>query len=91
MIRITRRNWTPTTAGSTKWRQFGTIQFMRESQNWAIYQAFTIWFHGRDIQRKRIPGSQPQRSSTLESLSARFTKTILTSQQQLLLLSTPCH
>ena len=62
---------------------------MQESQNRVIYQVSTIWFHGKDIQRKRIPGSQFQRSSTSESSSARSTRTILTSRPRLLLLSTP--
>ena len=76
-------------ARSTKWRQFGTARSMRESQNQVIYQVSTIWSHGKDIQRKRIPGSQLQRSSTSESSSARSTRTILTSQPRLLLLLTP--
>ena len=64
---------------------------MRESQNQVIYQVSTIWSHGKDIQRKRIPGSQLQPSSTSESSSARSTRTILTSRPRLLLLSTPHH
>ena len=89
----TRRNWTPATriAGNTKWRQFGTARSMQESQNQVIYQVSTIWSPGKDIQKKRIPGSQFQRSSTSESSSARSTKIILTSQPRLLLLSTPHH
>ena len=89
----TRRNWTPATriAGNTKWRQFGTARSMQESQNQVIYQVSTIWSHGKDIQKKRIPGSQLQRSSTSESSSARSTRTILTSRPRLLLLSTPHH
>ena len=78
-------------AGSTKWRQFGTARSMQESQNQVIYQVSTIWSHGKDIQKKRIPGSQLQRSSTSESSSARSTRTILTSRPRLLLLSTPHH
>ena len=78
-------------AESTKWRQFGTVRSMRESQNQVIYQVSTIWSHGKDIQRKRIPGSQLQPSSTSESSSARSTRTILTSRPRLLLLSTPHH
>ena len=89
----TRRNWTPATriAGNTKWRQFGTARSMQESQNQVIYQVSTIWSHGKDIQKKRIPGSQPQRSSTSESSSARSARITLTSQPRLLLLSTPHH
>ena len=64
---------------------------LRESQNQIIYQVSTIWSHEKDIQRKRIPGNQLQRSSTSESSSARSTKSILTSQLRLLLLSTPHH
>ena len=87
-----RRNWTPVTiAGNTRWKQFGTARSMRESQNQVTYQASTIWCLGKGIQRKRIPGSQPQQSSTLESSSARSTRTILTSRQRLLLPSTPHH
>ena len=78
-------------AESTKWRQFGTARSMRESQNQVIYQVSTIWSHRKDIQRKRIPESQLQRSSTSESSSACSTRTILTSRPQLLLLSTPHH
>ena len=78
-------------ARSTKWRQFGTARSMRESQNQVIYQVSTIWSHGKDIQRKRIPGSQLQPSSTSKSSSARSTRTILTSRPRLLLLLTPHH
>ena len=78
-------------AESTKWRQFGTARSMRESQNQVIYQVFTTWSHGKNIQRKRIPGNQLQRSSTSESSLARSTRTILTSRPRLLLLSTPHH
>ena len=78
-------------ARSTKWRQFETARSMRESQNQVIYQVSTIWSHKKDIQKKRIPGSQLQRSSTSESSSARSTRIILTSQPRLLLLSTPHH
>ena len=88
-----RRNWTPGTmiAGNTRWKQFGTARSMRESQNRVTYQASTTWCLGKGIQRKRIPGSQPQQSSTLESSSACSTRTILTSQQRLLLPLTPHH
>ena len=78
-------------AGSTKWRQFKTVRFMRGSQNQVIYQIFIIWSHGKDIQRKRIPGGQLQQSNNLKSLSARSTRIILTSQSRLFLLSTPYH
>ena len=76
---------------STKWRQFGTARSMQGSQNQVIYQVSTIWSHEKDIQRKKIPGSQLQRFSTSESSSARSTRIILTSQPQLLLLSTSHH
>ena len=76
-------------AGSTKWRQFGTARSMQESQNQVTYQGSIIWSHEKDIQRKRIPGSQLQRSSISESSSARSTRTILTSRPRLLLLLTP--
>ena len=76
-------------AESTKWRQFETAWSMRESQNQVIYQVSIIWSHGKDIQRKKIPRSQLQRSSTSESSLACSTKTILISQQRLLLLLTP--
>ena len=78
-------------AGSTKWRQFGTTRSMQESQNQVTYQVSTTWSHRKDIQRKRIPWSQVQPSSTFESSSARSTRTILTSRPRLLLLSTPRH
>ena len=78
-------------AESTKWRQFGTARSMRESQNQVIYQVSTIWSHGKHIQRKRIPGSQLQWSSTSGSSSACSTTTTLTSQSQLLLLLTSHH
>ena len=89
----TRRNWTPATmiAGNTSWKQFGTARSMRENQNRVIYQASTTWCLGKGTRRKRIPGSQPQRSSTLESSSARSTRTTLTSRRRLLLQSTPHH
>ena len=64
---------------------------MQGSQNQVIYQISTIRSHGKDIQRKRVPGSQLQRSSISESSSARSTKIIVTSQPQLLLLSTLYH
>ena len=76
---------------STKRRQFRTVRSIQESQNQVIYQVSTIWSHRKNIQRKRIPGSQLQRSSTSESSSAHSTRTILTSQPRLLLLSTPHH
>ena len=76
---------------STRWRQFGTARSMRESQNQVIYQVSTIWSYGKDILRKKIPGSQLQQSSTSESSSAHSIKTILTSQPRLFLLSTPHH
>ena len=56
-------------------------------QNRATYQASTTWCLRKDTQRKRIPGSQPQRSSTLKSSSACSTRTTLTSRRQLLLQS----
>ena len=89
----TRRNWTPATmiVGNTRWKQFGTARSMQESQNQVTYQVSTIWCLGKGIQKKKIPGSQPQRSSTLESPSACSTRIILTSRQQLLLPSTPHH
>ena len=91
-IRRTRRNWTLVTiAGNTRWKQFGTARSIRESQNRAIYQVSTIWFHGRNIQRKKIPGSQPQRSSILESISAHSSRTTLISRWQHLLQSTLHH
>ena len=87
-----RRNWTPVTiAGNTRWKQFGTARSMRESQNQVIYQVSTIWSHGKDIQRKKIPGSQPQRSNTSESSSTRSTRIILTSRPRLLWLLTLYH
>ena len=64
---------------------------MQGSQNRVTYQASTTWCFGKSIQKKRIPGSQPQRSSTLESSSARSTRTTLTSRRRLLLQSTPHH
>ena len=92
-MRTTWRNWTPETmiAGNTRWKQFGTARSMRESQNRVIYQASTTWCLGKGTQRKRIPRSQPQRSSILESLSACSTRTTLTSRRQLLLQSIPHH
>ena len=79
----TQRNQTPVTmsAVSTRWRQFVTARSMQESQR-VIYQGSTIWVLGKVIQKKKIPGSLIQRSNTLGNLSARSTKTILTSQQQ---------
>ena len=79
------------TMRSTKWRQFGTVRSMRGSWNQVIYQVSTTWFHGKDTRRKKIPGSQPQRSNTSESSSAHSTWIILTSRPRLLLLSTPHH
>ena len=64
---------------------------MQESQNQVNYQAFIIWCLRKGIQRKKTSKSQPQRSNTLESSSTRSTRTILTSRQRLLLLSTPHH
>ena len=91
-MRRTQKNWTPVTiAGNTRWKQFGTVWSMQESQNRVTYQASTTWCLEKSIQRKKIPRSQPQRSSTLESSSARSTRTILTSRRQLLLQSTPHH
>ena len=78
-------------AENTKWRQFGTARSIQESQNQVIYQISTIWSHRKDIQRKKIYGSQLQQSSTSESSSARSTRIILTSKPQLLLLLTPHH
>ena len=91
-MRRTRRNWTLVTiAGNTRWKQFGTARSMRESQNRVTYQASTTWCLGKGTQRKRIPGSQPQWSSTLGSSSACSTKTIPTSQRRAFLSLTPCH
>ena len=78
-------------AESTKWRQFGTARSMRESQNQVIYQVSTTWSHGKDIKRKRIPGSQLQRPSTSENSSAHSTKTILTNRPRLFLLLVSQH
>ena len=86
------RNWTPVPiAGNTSWKQFGTVQSMREGQNRVTYQVSTTWYLGKGTQRKGIPGSQPQRSSTLGSSLARSTRTILTSRQRPFLQSTPHH
>ena len=85
-------SWTPVTkTGSMKWRQFGTARSMQGSQSQAIYQVSTIWSHGKDIRRKKIPGNQPQRSNTSESSSARSTRIILTSRLRLLRLLTLHH
>ena len=87
-----RRKWTPATkTENIKWKQFGTARSMQKSQNQVTYQASTIWCLEKGIQKKKIPGSQPQRSSTLENLSTHSTKTILTSQQQLFFLLTLHH
>ena len=87
----TQRNWTPARiAVSTRWRQFVTALSMRESQQ-VIYQDSTIWFLGKVIQKKKIPGSLTQRSNTLGSSSARSTRTILTSRQRSLRPSTLHH
>ena len=89
-MRRTWRNWAETKA-NTRWKQFETARSMRESQNQITYQASTTWCLGKGIQRKKIPGSQPQRFSTLESSSAHSTRTILASRQRLLLPLTPRH
>ena len=88
----TRRNWTPVTmrAESTRWRQFVTARSMRESQR-VIYQGSTIWFLGKVIQKKKIPGSLHRPFSTLGSSSARSTKIIRTSRQRPLRPSTLHH
>ena len=65
-----------------RWRQFGIARSMQESQNQVIYQGSTIWFLGKVIQKKKIPGSLIQRSNTLGSSSACSTRIILTSRQQ---------
>ena len=62
---------------------------MQKSQNQAIYQASTIWFYGKDIRKKRIPGSQPRRYNIFKSCLASFITTIPTSRQQRLLLLIP--
>ena len=80
-----------TIAGSTKWWQFGTVRSMWGSQNQVIYQASTTWFHGKDTQKKKIPGSQSQQSNTLESSLTRSIRIILTSRPRLFLLLTPRH
>ena len=91
-MRRTRRNWTPVIiARNTRWKQFGTARSMQKSQNRVTYQAFTTWCFGKGIQKKKIPGSQPQRFSTLESSSACSIRTTLTSRRRLLLQSTPHH
>ena len=64
---------------------------MRESQNRVTYQASTTWCLKKGTQRKRIPGNQPQRSSTLGSSSACSIRTILTSRQRPLLQSISHH
>ena len=79
------------TIRSTRWKLSKTVQSMQKSQNQGIYQVFTIWFHWKDIEKKKTSGSQPQPSSILESLSARSIKTILTSRQWLFLLSIAYH
>ena len=67
----TRQNWMSVMmrAESMKWRQFEIARFMRESQR-VIYQGSTIWFLGKVIQKKKIPGSLYRSFSTLESSSA---------------------
>ena len=87
----TRRNWTLATKENTRWKQFGTTRSMQESQNQVIYQVSTIWFHRKDIRKKKIPRSQLQQSNTLESSSACSTRTTLISQRRLLLQSIPHH
>ena len=84
-IRRIRRNWTPATKGNIRWKQFGIARSMQESQNRVTYQVSTTWYLGKRIQRKKIPENQPQRSSTLESSSAYFTRTTLTNRRQLFL------
>ena len=85
-------SWTPSTkTRNIKWRQFGIARSMQESQNWVIYQVSTIWFHGKDIRKKRIPGNQPQQSNTSESLSAHSTRIILISRPRLFRLLTLHH
>ena len=76
--------------GNKKWRQFGIAWSMRESQK-VIYQDYIIWFLGKGIRRKRIPGSQLQQFSTSGSSSTYCTRIILTSRQRLLLLLTSHH
>ena len=46
------------------------------------YQGFIIWFYGKTILKKRIPGSLYWQSSTFEGLSLPITKITQKSQQQ---------
>ena len=41
-----------------KWKQFVKMRSMQENQKQIIYQVSTIWSHKKNIQKKRIPGSQ---------------------------------
>ena len=83
-MRTTQRNWMPATmrAESTKWRRFVTARSMRRSQNQIIYRGSTIWYHGGIIRKKKIPGGQLQRFSTLGSSSAHSTTIIQISRQR---------
>ena len=40
---------------------------MQESWNQVIYQVSIIWSYGKNIQKKKIPGSQLQRFSASEN------------------------
>ena len=75
---------------SMKWRQFVTARSIQQSQR-VIYQDSTIWFLGKVIQKKKIPGSLHRPFSTLGSSSARSTKIIRTSRQRPLRPSTLHH
>ena len=85
-----RWNWTTVIMKSTKWRLFATARSMRESQQ-AIYRGSTIWYLGKGIRKKKIPGSLHQPFSTLGSSSAHSIRIILRSRQQLLRPSIPHH
>ena len=56
-----------------------------------IYQGSIIWFFGKVIQKKKIPGSLHRPFNTLESSSARSIRIILTSRQRPLRPSTLHH
>ena len=77
-------------AESTRWKQFVTARSMQESQR-VIYQGYTIGFLGKVIQKKKIPKSLHRPFSILGSSSARSIRTILTSRQRPLKLSTLHH
>ena len=60
----------------------GTARSTQKSQQQGNCQGSTIWFCGKAILRRRIPGSLHRQFSTFEGSSPPTTKTIQKSQQR---------